>query len=323
MTVHSHPQAAFRSPWPHRLAVTTAAATLLLIFVGGVVTNTGSGLAVPDWPTTFGYDMFLFPWSKMVGGILYEHSHRLLGAAVGLLTIALAIALWAADARRWVRWLGVAAVAAVIVQGVLGGLRVVLVDQSLAIVHGCFAQAFFALLVALAVPTSRWWHESGRIEPPAVTRSLQRFSIMTAALVYVQIAVGALVTHIGGRWLDLHVLVAVAVVAHVVLLARRVLAQHAERIELRRPALGLLALTVLQWALGLALFAQRMGALLLPPGPALLLPTTHRITAALILAVAVMLALRLLRLAPSRQAVVAVPESLSPLRSGHGSQVTA
>ena len=142
-------------------------------------------------------------------------------------------------------------------------------------------------------------------------------------MVYVQIVVGALVTHVGGGWLHLHVLVAVAVMVHVVLLARRVLGQHADRIELRRPALQLLGLTALQWALGLALLAQRMGAVLLPPGPALLLPTTHRITGALILGVAVMLALRLLRLAASRQTVAAVPESLSPLRTGRGQQVTA
>jgi cytochrome c oxidase assembly protein subunit 15 len=323
MAVNAYPYTEFRRRWPHRLAVITAAATVVLIFVGGVVTNTGSGLAVPDWPTTFGYDMFLYPWSRMVGGILYEHSHRLIGAAVGLLTIALAISLWAADSRRWVRWLGVAAVAAVILQGVVGGLRVVLVDQSLAIVHGCVAQAFFALLVALAAFTSRWWCKNEPSQPPLVSRSLSSFSIVTAAMVYVQIGVGALVTHIGGGWLHLHVLVAVVVVAHVMLLARRVLREHADRVELRRPALQLLGLTALQWTLGLALFAERMGAILLPPGPALMLPTTHRITGALILGVAVMLTLRLVRLAASRQAVRAVPESLSPLRSRRGQQVTA
>jgi cytochrome c oxidase assembly protein subunit 15 len=322
MAMNAHPQQQSGNRWPHRLAVITAAATVLLIFVGGVVTNTGSGLAVPDWPTTFGYNMFLYPWSKMIGGILYEHSHRLLGSAVGLLTIALAVSLWAADARRWVRWVGVAAVAAVIVQGVLGGLRVVLLDQPLAMVHGCFAQAFFALLVALAVFTSRWWYESARIEPLVAARSLRSFSIVTAAMVYVQIAVGALVTHVGGGWLHLHVLVAVAVVVHVVLLARHVLGQHADRTELRRPALQLLGLTALQWALGLALLGQRMGVMLLPPGPALLLPTTHRITGALILGVAVMLTLRLVRFAASRQ-TVAAPESLSPLRAGRSRQVPA
>src|SRR5574337_1974164 len=130
------------NPWPHRVALSTAAATLLLIFVGGLVTNTGAGLAVPDWPTTFGYNMFLYPWSQMVGGIFYEHSHRLIGSVVGLLTLTLAFVLWVKEPARLPRWLGVAAVGAVIVQGVLGGLRVILVSvgSELALIHGLFAQ---------------------------------------------------------------------------------------------------------------------------------------------------------------------------------------
>src|SRR2546427_8988228 len=102
------------SSWPHRLALLTTVATFPLLFVGGLVTNTGSALAVPDWPTTFGYNMFLYPWSRMVGGIFYEHTHRLLGSAVGLLTITLAVCLWFTETRRWMRLLGIVAVAAVI-----------------------------------------------------------------------------------------------------------------------------------------------------------------------------------------------------------------
>lgn len=321
-STRNHSEVGPAQRWSHGLAVITAAATLLLIFVGGVVTNTGSGLAVPDWPTTFGYNMFLYPWSKMVGGIFYEHSHRLIGSVVGLLTVALAVVLWQADARRWVRWLGVAAVVAVIVQGILGGLRVVLLEHALAIVHGCLAQAFFALLVALAVVTSRWWHET-RLDAVGIERSLRSFSIVTAAMVYAQIVVGAFVTHIGGGWLHLHLLVAAAVIAHVVLIARRVLGPHADRLELRRPTLQLLGLTALQLALGLALFAGRMGVTLLAPGAALLLPTTHRITGALMLGLAVLLALRLFRLGASRPAVAAMPESLSRLSSGRGQEVIA
>src|SRR5438132_5493893 len=112
------------NPWPHRLAVVTAAAALVLICIGGLVTNTGSALAVPDWPTTFGHNMFLYPWAQMVGGVFYEHSHRLIGAVVGVLTLALGVALWPSR----LRWLGVAAIVAVIAQGVLGGLRVVLLQ---------------------------------------------------------------------------------------------------------------------------------------------------------------------------------------------------
>ena len=136
--------------WPHRLAVLTTAATFLLILAGGVVTNTGTGMAVPDWPTTFGYNMFLYPWSKMVGGVLYEHTHRLLASLVGSLTLTLAVLLWAVEPRRYVLGLGIAALAAVVIQGVLGGLRVVLAENALAIVHGAFAHAFFAMLAAIA-----------------------------------------------------------------------------------------------------------------------------------------------------------------------------
>src|SRR5262245_5852427 len=97
------------SPWPHRLALVLAWATFPLLFIGGLVTSLGVGMAVPDWPTTFGYNMFLYPWSKMIGGIFYEHSHRLVASAVGLLTIGLALTFWVYERRRWLRWLGVAA----------------------------------------------------------------------------------------------------------------------------------------------------------------------------------------------------------------------
>src|SRR5215470_14173447 len=109
----------------HRLAVVTSGATLLLIMAGGIVTSTGSGLAVPDWPTTFGYNMLLFPWSRMVGAVLIEHSHRLLGTAVGVLTAALAVVVWGGRCGRGLRALTATAVVLVCVQGLLGGLRVV------------------------------------------------------------------------------------------------------------------------------------------------------------------------------------------------------
>ena len=98
--------------WMHRFAVLTAVATFCLIWVGGLVTSHGVGMSVPDWPTTYGYNMFLFPFSKWVGGIFYEHSHRLIASGVGLLTVVLAIWLWVKEPRRWVRWLGVLAVVA-------------------------------------------------------------------------------------------------------------------------------------------------------------------------------------------------------------------
>src|SRR6266478_3867372 len=194
-------------PWPHRLAVVTAGATLLLIFVGGVVTNTGSALAVPDWPTTFGHNMFLYPWSRMVGGIFYEHSHRLAGALVGLLTVALGAALWREGGR--LRQLGLVAVAVVLAQGVLGGLRVVLLQDTLAIIHGSLAPAFFALLAALSMLTS----PCGRVAAASLDPALKRPTVVAAALIYVQIVFGALLAHAGP--LDPHLAGAVLVFAWV------------------------------------------------------------------------------------------------------------
>jgi heme a synthase len=273
------------------------AATFLLIFVGGLVTNTGSALAVPDWPTTFGYNMFVYPWSKMVGGIFYEHSHRLIGSAVGMMTVALAVVLWRTEPRRWLRALGLVAVGAVVVQGVLGGLRVVLLQQPLAIVHGCFAQAFLVLMTSLAVCTSARWHMLVPAEQQPVHPSLRVLAWLTPLLVYVQIFLGALLTHTGRR-LDAHVLFACLVTICVGVFAGRVLQQQSHRPELRRPALILLALLALQLSLGFGAYLQRFSLLgrLMSPAVALALPATHRITGALMLATSVMLALRTVRL---------------------------
>src|SRR6266516_4195155 len=128
----------------------TAVATLLLICSGGMVTSKGVGLAVPDWPTTFGYNMFLFPVSKWIGGIFFEHTHRLIASAVGFLTFILAIWLWRSEDRQWVRNLGVTAVAAVILQGVLGGLRVTMLKDEIGIFHACLAQACFGRICLVA-----------------------------------------------------------------------------------------------------------------------------------------------------------------------------
>src|SRR5947199_6987205 len=141
----------------HAIALLTAASTFPLIFMGGLVTSHQAGMSVPDWPNSYGYNMFLFPFSKWQGGILYEHTHRLMGTVVGMLSILLAVWAWRVEARPWARRLAYAVLGAVIFQGVLGGLRVVLVKLNLAIVHACVAQAFFCLAALVAVVTSEWW----------------------------------------------------------------------------------------------------------------------------------------------------------------------
>jgi len=286
----------------HRLALALCAGTLALILVGGLVTNTGAALAVPDWPTTFGYNMFLFPWSQMMGGVFYEHSHRLLGAAVGLVTIALAAALWLSEPRGWLRWLGVAALLAVILQGVLGGLRVLLVEDGIAIVHGALAQAFFGLAVCLALFTSPSWGAAA--VPSCDAAPLRRLALLTTGVVYLQIVFGAFLTHFGAR-LDGHLLGAAALAVLVPALALRIRRAHGDRKALVLPARFLLALLVVQLFLGLGAYAGRFTDLVLPPYFGLAFPVIHRFTGGLLLAASLVLTLRCHRLLSPPEARVA------------------
>jgi cytochrome c oxidase assembly protein subunit 15 len=181
----------------HGLALITAAATFPLIFMGGLVTSHQAGMSVPDWPNSWGYNMFTFPPSKWVGGILFEHTHRLAGAGVGLLTIALMVAAWATDRRAWVRWTAVGIFLAVCIQGAIGGLRVVLSLRDLAIVHGCAAQVFFCFIGAFCVMTSRFWAERRHLpsdELPAVRKVLS-LAASAVAIILIQLVVGAIMRH--------------------------------------------------------------------------------------------------------------------------------
>lgn len=177
--------------WLHRYAIAVAVATLFLIFAGGLVTSTDSGLSVPDWPLSFGQ---WFP--PMVGGVFYEHGHRMVAATVGLLTIGLAVWLWRAERRKWVRRLGVVALLAVVAQGVLGGITVLfLLPIPVSVGHAGLAQIFFCVTVAIAVFTSpAWQREKARIQDTGFP-SLKALATATTVAIYVQILIGALVRH--------------------------------------------------------------------------------------------------------------------------------
>ena len=155
-----------------------------------MVTSKNVGLAVPDWPTTFGYNMFLFPISRWVGGILFEHTHRLMGSLVGFLTIILAAWLWLSDDRRWVRSLGVIALAGVIFQGILGGLRVTMMKDEIGIFHACVAQAFLGLLVFIALVTTNRWRTLGNQQIENFG-SIKKLAFAITITIYVQLALGA------------------------------------------------------------------------------------------------------------------------------------
>ncbi len=229
------------SRWPHRLAVLLACATFPLIWVGGLVTTYDAGMAVPDWPTTYGYNLFLYPWQTWVGGpwdLFIEHGHRLLGAFVGVVTLVMAAAVWRCEPRRWVRWFAVACVVGVIAQGILGGMRVLLDERQLAMIHGCTGPLFFCLAVSMATITSPRWRPFGETEPSTaplesagVSVPLAALAWLVTALAFAQIVVGAQLRHITSMTshaafriaLFFHIGIGIALFLHVIYLAISIL----------------------------------------------------------------------------------------------------
>jgi cytochrome c oxidase assembly protein subunit 15 len=182
----------------HWFAVLTAVFTFLLLGAGGLVTSHEAGMSVPDWPNSYGYNMFLFPPSQWIGGIFYEHTHRLIASGVGLMTTLLAVWLWLRDSRKWMRWLGVAAFLLVVVQGVLGGLRVVLADAQLGIFHAIVGQLFFVLTAAIALFTSSWWMTQVSLRPDRISGQkaadlmvLRHLVLATTMLILCQLIIAA------------------------------------------------------------------------------------------------------------------------------------
>jgi cytochrome c oxidase assembly protein subunit 15 len=183
-------------PWLNRFAWLTAGATFLLIGLGGLVTSHEAGMAVPDWPITYGYNMFLFPTRLWQNNILYEHTHRLLASFVGLLTTILAVWLWLREPRVWLRWLGVSAFFAVVLQGVLGGLRVTLLKDEIGIVHAILAESFFILVTLIALFAS---YQNSKlvtaVQTVRVSRGLSWLTVGGTILIMTQLILGATMRH--------------------------------------------------------------------------------------------------------------------------------
>jgi cytochrome c oxidase assembly protein subunit 15 len=257
------------SPWPHRMAWLLAVGTFPLIWMGGLVTTYGAGMAVPDWPNTYGYNLFLYPLGSWlaVWDIFLEHTHRLIAASVGLVTIVLAVLLWRNDPRRWIRSLAVAAVLGVSLQGTLGGLRVLGDELLLAKIHGCTAPVFFALTTALVALTSTAWFAASAAEASRSAWLLRGLGMACLIGIYLQIVLGAQLRHIPPDsglwwftiWVWAHLIVAgldlVGVVWLVMLVARR----FGDQRRLVRRAWTLLALFLLQLVLGAATWVTNYG----------------------------------------------------------------
>jgi cytochrome c oxidase assembly protein subunit 15 len=295
--------------WLHRYIKVVAASTVLLIAAGGMVTSTDSGLAVPDWPNTYGQFMFSFPLEKMVGGVLYEHGHRLIASTVGFLTIILAVWTWWIEPRAWVRRLAFAALGAVILQGLLGGLTVIfLLPAPISVGHAGLAQLFFCLTLSLALFTSRGWGDAAS-SPPPDDLMLRRVATGTTVLVFAQILLGATMRHteaglaipdfpwafgqlVPPRWNAgvaihfSHRVGALLVTAGVLATAGHVWYHHGGRRELVRPAALLVFLVLLQGTLG---------AFVIWTGLQPVVNTAHVVNGALVLGTSLVLTLRAFR----------------------------
>ncbi|MCH7909755.1 MAG: COX15/CtaA family protein, partial [Candidatus Hydrogenedentes bacterium] len=183
-------------PWLGRFTKLLVGATLILIFLGGQVKSNDAGLAVPDWPNSFGVNMFLFHWSNWYGGIFHEHVHRLVASSIGMLTIILVAWLALRESREWVRLLGFIALIAVILQGILGGLTVIfLLPTAISLAHAVLAQTFFMLTIVIAYSLSREWAERRPDAFADARKSIAKSALLLMAVVYVQLILGALMRH--------------------------------------------------------------------------------------------------------------------------------
>jgi heme a synthase len=288
----------------HLFAKLVVGCTVLLVLAGSLVTSTDSGLAVPDWPTTYGWNMFTFPPSMWVGGIFYEHGHRLIASTVGFLTIVLAIWIWRADPRTWMKRLGLAALAAVVLQGILGGITVLyFLPTPVSTAHAGLAEIFFCMTVAIALFTSpRWLAETDAVDD----ERLRLMATGTTILVYVQILVGAAMRHsdaglaipdfpwmFGGllpdRWSAgiavhfAHRVGALLVAAAVLATAGRVWSHHRGRGALARPAALIVGLVIVQITLGALTVLSRLN---------IAVNSAHVVCGALVLATSLVLTLR-------------------------------
>ena len=278
--------------WLHRYAVLLAFCTLLLVVAGGLVTSNEAGLSVPDWPLSYGK---LMP--PMEGGIFYEHGHRMVATTVGILTIGLVIFLFRSEPRRWLRRLGLIALGAVILQGLLGGMTVkFMLPKPVSISHACLAQLFFSTTVAIALFTSPAWKRGARPVDDTAEPQLRWLAILAPVCVLGQVALGAaarhkalgIVPHVAGA------LLATGVILWVTLL---ILMRYSEQPALRASALTLLGVTFVQVFLGIAAYMSRLAtADAVQPMPVMVIFTVLHVAAgALTLAASVVLAIQVFR----------------------------
>ncbi len=280
----------------HRFAVFAASVTFLLIIAGALVTSNDAGLSVPDWPTSFGS---LYKIPHLVGGVKFEHTHRMIAQFVGFLSIIIAVWTWRTDPRRWMKYLGASALGLVIAQGILGGLTVLFyLPPAISSAHAALAQTFFSVLVLIALFTSRSWVQ----ETPRTQRDEERPSLFTLAwlsifVLYVQLILGAMFRHHGLSWWP-HVLNAATVAVVLSWTSIRALSRYSAIDQIRKPAIAMLGLMIAQLCLGFIAFLTRVAwgrDAVQPELPMVVSTVAHVAVGALLLATAVVMAVQVWR----------------------------
>jgi len=247
--------------WTAAFSKVAATATFILIIAGGLVTSNRAGLAVPDWPNSFGHNMFLLPLSRLDDpAVFLEHAHRLWAVLVGLTVLTLAIHLSRAAVSRGVKLAAWVALLLVCIQAVLGGLRVEDKLTWVAMIHGVLAQVIFAIVAGIATATSTQWAAAAATKRYPSAGTDRALPIALVALLLVQIAIGADLRHLhDADRVMLHITVAVLALALAIFTGVRIWGMHADLRALRRRGVGLMHLTVVQILLGFA--ALGVGAL--------------------------------------------------------------
>jgi cytochrome c oxidase assembly protein subunit 15 len=304
-TRHGEAGGAEERNWTGVFAKVAGGATLLLLIVGGFVTSERAGLSVVDWPNSYGYGMFLYPISRMTGGIYYEHAHRLFGSLVGLTTLVLAIRIWRVEkGRPWLRRFVLAALVVVIVQGLLGGLRVTgrfTMSESptdtapsigLAVVHGVLAQIFFAMIVSIGAFTTTTWKSDPKRSVVRTAATDRALSLLLVIVVIVQILLGALQRHLANG-LMIHITMAMLVLLVAIAAGARAWGLYKDQPIVKRLGKAVVHVVAFQVLLGIgAVIARSMLEANGSPTPiSVVIRTAHQATGAILLAYSVLLML--------------------------------
>jgi cytochrome c oxidase assembly protein subunit 15 len=285
-------------PSVHKFAIFVVCWTILLLVAGALVTSNEAALSVPDWPLSYGT---LTP--PMVGGIRYEHSHRVIAGVLGLLSIVLAVWVWAKDERRWLRWFSVIAVAGIAAQAVLGGEVVrQLLHYWLPVAHACFAQIVFAALLSIAVFTSRWWVSDQPQVEDTGSPSIHSLAIANAAVIYFQVILGA-----GFRHKEIpvwpHMVGALIVLGMVIWLAAVLRRRFEKSTAISKTRILMHAILGTQLLLGLGAYWSRLTTADAPQPMPLMVTLTvlHTVVGAILFGVSVLIVLLCYRLVPRRR----------------------